>query len=77
MLAILRGDFETSVIVENTTSAKPWENGPVCDSVSLVCQEEIMAATPGDPNRQNRTLWLVLVIVGLVLAVLGWYRFAS
>ena len=36
-----------------------------------------MAATPGDPNRQNRTLWLVLVIVGLVLAVLGWYRFAS
>ena len=34
-------------------------------------------ATPNDPNRKNRLVWAILAILGLVLCVLGWYRFMA
>jgi hypothetical protein len=34
-------------------------------------------ATSNDPNRQSRLVWVIVAILGAVLAVAGWYRFAS
>jgi hypothetical protein len=34
-------------------------------------------ATPNDPNSQSRLIWVIVVILGAVLAVVGWYRWAS
>ena len=34
-------------------------------------------ATPDTHDRQSLLVWVVLVILGLVLSVVGWYRWAS
>ncbi len=32
-------------------------------------------ASPSDSNRQSRMVWVVLVILGAVLCIVGWYRY--
>jgi hypothetical protein len=39
--------------------------------------KESRVTTPNDPNRQSRLVWTILVILGAVLAVAGWYKWAS
>jgi hypothetical protein len=30
-----------------------------------------------EPDRQSRFVWLLLVIVGAILCLVGWYRWAT
>jgi hypothetical protein len=34
-------------------------------------------STPNDPDRQSRLVWFVLAILGAILCVIGWYRWAG
>ena len=33
--------------------------------------------TPSTPDRQSQLVWLVLVMLGVLLAIVGWYRRAT
>jgi hypothetical protein len=32
---------------------------------------------PKNPDRLSQRVWLMLVVLGMVLALVGWYRWAS
>jgi hypothetical protein len=34
-----------------------------------------MAAVRQEPDRMSQRVWLMLAVLGAVLAVVGWYRF--
>jgi hypothetical protein len=43
----------------------------------VVRQKEVCMTTQETPDRQNTVIWSVLVVLGALLTIVGWWRFIN